>query len=152
MGKLHTTMDYKQFTNGKLTLWPYSCVDISSVSCVISRLAHKVLCILGHMQRHWHETGRLWFDQGSAAFYSSMKKNHRSCVKASLSLIHSNISFTHMNRFLFKMACEQFYSRYVIFNFFSFGTNKCGYLNILWSDSLNTCIICRFFCMQAVKI
>lgn len=32
-----------------LRLWLYSCVDVSSVSHVISILAHKVLWILGHM-------------------------------------------------------------------------------------------------------
>ncbi|CAB1449607.1 unnamed protein product [Pleuronectes platessa] len=50
--------------------WLSNCVDVGSVSCVISRLAHKAQCILGHMQRRRHERERFWFDQGSAACYT----------------------------------------------------------------------------------
>lgn len=69
--------DWKQIPYHKLTL--YSCVDVGSVSCVISRLAHKALCILGHMQTQWHEIGHFWFDPGPAVFYSWKKKSWQLC-------------------------------------------------------------------------
>lgn len=88
--------------------------------------------------------GRFWFDQGSAAFYSSIKKKHRSCVKGSVSLIHADISLAHTNALHSKMPCEQFNSI-----FFRLEKNKCEYLNILWLDCQNTCI---HFCVLVVKL
>lgn len=62
-------LDWNGLETTHISDWHCSCVDVGSVSCVISRLAHKALCTMGRIQRQWRETGRFWF-----VFYSSIKR------------------------------------------------------------------------------
>lgn len=76
-------------------------------------------------ERQWHEVGHFWFDQGSAAFYSSIKKKGWKLHWASLQrTFYSHVwaadPFFFSLSYLFLCVC---------------GTNKCSQPFFCWTHS-----------------
>lgn len=133
-------------TKGLCPLWFSSCVDVCSVSYAVCRLIRKTLNILGRMQRHWHEAGHFWLDEGSAAFYSSIKMNYHGSVKASLGLIQTNILLTVKYSFHFSFICKATHGRTIIFiSYLHYLFTKMFLISSVWSNLFQDCTCCRIF-------